>query len=330
MEANIQYQSYIADLKNLNITNGRLEAQKSFAENFEKIYDKAEKSKLNLENAKSFLENLSKSELNTVQGYSGLVDSINVDALSSEGAYNLLMHDNQKYDFNNDGVVETGIGKSLAIVPKTMPHDVRIAYIDSLNSLSDKDRLMSMTIAFDWSARIIADANHTPYKPATIDYNYLKNRVDDILHPKNGGYSSEEFKVSIQNFWEAFEKSYATPKAQKSEDKSDVSVEKFMKDLREKGAYGFLNDLNKKKIEDLIKEFKDKLIKKLGNSEQSAKIIDKEVKAFKKQLLEKLEASLDKSKDKKIDTQILTKILLNMKSGETSNLKDFLLKSQKV
>jgi len=77
----------------------------------------------------------------------------------------------------------------------------------------------------------------------------------------------------------------------------------------------------------LIKEFKDKLIKKLGNSEQSAKIIDKEVKAFKKQLLEKLEASLDKSKDKKIDTQILVKILLNMKSGETSKLKDFLLKS---
>ena len=48
MEANTQYQSYIADLKNLNMTNGRLKAQKPFAKNFEKIYDKAEKSKLNL------------------------------------------------------------------------------------------------------------------------------------------------------------------------------------------------------------------------------------------------------------------------------------------
>jgi GTPase SAR1 family protein len=326
METNTQYQSYVADLKNLNTTSARRKVQNTFSKNFEKIYDKAEKSKLNLENAKSFLQNLSKSELNTIQGYSGLADSINVDALSSEGAYNLLMHDNQKYDFNNDGVVENGQAKGLAIVPKTMPHDVRVAYISALNSLSDEDRLMSMTIAFDWSARIIADANHTTYKPATIDYNYLKNRVDDILHPKNGAYSSEEFKASIRNFWDAFEKSYTTPQTQKSEDKSDISVEKFMKELREKGAYGFLNDLNKKKIDDLVKEFKDKLIKELGSSAQSAQIIDKEVKAFRKQLLEKLEESMDKSKNKTIDTQILVKTLLNMKRDDTTKLQDLLAK----
>ena len=53
-----------------------------------------------MSNAKDFLSDLSAEELETLQNYAQLADAIEVDKLSDEGAYNLLMHFYEKYDFS--------------------------------------------------------------------------------------------------------------------------------------------------------------------------------------------------------------------------------------
>jgi hypothetical protein len=193
METSPAYQSYIASMQNYQITEGRRNYQEPFSKQFEDIYNQAQTADINLKNAKDFLEELSSTELQTLQKYSGLAQAIDVDAISPEGAYNLLMHDNEQYDFNNDGVAEVGIGKHMLPVPTTMPVDVRNAYIEAMNSLDDKDKLMSMMLTFDMG-RINSQINGTPYKPQTIDYDYLSSRVESILNPKPPAFTSEGTK----------------------------------------------------------------------------------------------------------------------------------------
>lgn len=324
METGAAYTSYIVDVQNLKTTQGRINAQKPYAQAFDDIYSMALDSDVTLDNAKKFIDDLSTSQLNTLQKYKGLADAINTNAISAEGAYNLMMHDNEQYDFNADGLTEVGIGKSLAAVPATMPSDVRVAYVDALNSLEWKDRLMAMTLTFDMG-QISSRINNMPYVPATIDYNYLSTRVDGMLNPTGGGFTSQKTRESIATFWEAFEKSYATKKTDSTQEEKDPAVEKFLDDLRTKGAVGFLADLNKEKIETLVKEFRDKLVKEMGDSPTSIIAIDKLVNAFKKQLLEEMQGNLENGeKTLKTDSQAFVKILLDIKDKEEKPLEKLL------
>jgi hypothetical protein len=88
------------------------------------------------------------------------------------------MHDYEKYDFNGDGAVQDGIGNMAPIIPAGMTDDIKSAYVKSLNSLGDGDRLMAMTLSFD-----MGKLSGTPYRPKRIDYASLSNRVDNILNP---------------------------------------------------------------------------------------------------------------------------------------------------
>ncbi len=204
METSSDYLNNISLLKQLHTTADRAKMQSPYADSFEAIYQKAMQSDVKLDNAKSFLSGLSSDELTTLQKYDGLADAVNVGALSSEGAYNLLMHDSEKYDFNGDGVVQDGAANMAPIIPAGMDNSVKQAYITSLNSLSDGDRLMAMTLSFDMG-RLTSQINGTPYTPQKIDYDYLSKRVNDILHPQPQAYSSEEVKRSISAFWDKFQ-----------------------------------------------------------------------------------------------------------------------------
>jgi hypothetical protein len=163
-----------------------------------------------------------------------------------------------------------------------MPADVQEAYILAINSLEDKDKLMAMTLTFD-PARLDSVINNKPYTPTNIDYDYLKSRADEMLNPKNGGYTSLEVKESITAFWSAFDAGYTGGKAQESQkqDEENSAVEKFLHDLRTKGAAKFLADLNQEKIDKMVEEFKQKLIKEMGDMEEIQKLVDE----FKKILL---------------------------------------------
>jgi len=324
METNIQYQSYIADTKTLKTTQGRLDYQAPYAEGFEEIYTNAMDEDVKLSTAKNFIENLSKGELGVIQKYNGLAEAIDRGSLSSEAAYNLLVHDNEQYDFDGDGITKVGAASMVPVVPTTMPPDVRTAYIEALNTLDGVDRMMAMTLTFDMG-RVASQINNTPYEPPTIDYAYLSQRVDQMLNPIGGGFTSEEAKEGIRAFWEAFESSYIGKKDTSIAEERDPAVEKFLEDLRTKGATAFLADMNREKIEEKIQEFRDKLVKEMGDSPQSMMKIEELVSQFKKQLLEEMQANLDDDTDtQKLDAQAMIKIVLDMKSEENTPLEKLL------
>lgn len=334
METGASYQNYISAREKLQPFAGRTAHQSTYAKDFEEIYNEASNQDIKLSNAKEFLEGLSSSEMRTLQKYSGLAEAVDVGSLSKEGAYNLIMHDYEQYDFNSDGVAEVGLGKMILPVPTTMPADVRDAYIMAMNSMDDKDRLMLSALTFNIE-RLRSVMNNTPYTPSIIDYDYLSKNVQRVLNPTDGGYSSENFKIAVRNFWEVFQSAYEGSRETTSKESTerDPAIKKFLKDLKEKGAMQFLSDLNQEKIEAKIEKFKNKLVAELGNSPEALAKIDKLVNDFKKQLLEELEASLDNNDDDKdpaISKQAMIQTILNLKDDEVSNLESLLQEKDKV
>jgi len=303
------YESYINSMKNYQTTQGRRDVQTPYAQEFEAIYNEAKKQEIGLSDAKEFLKSLSSDEIRTLQKYSGLADSINIDAISAEGAYNLLLPDNEQYDFNSDGVAEVGEAKHLLSIPTNMPVDVRDAYISAMNSMSDKEKLMSMTLSFD-KAYLVAKLNNESYTPTTIDYNYLKNSVENSLNPKGGGFISAEASAVIQKFWDAFNSAYTGDTSEKefSERNSSDAVSQFLQDLHTKGAAQFLADLNTEKIDKLVDEYKEKLIKEMGETAETTQKIAQLVENYKKELLDEMrEKTEDKQKSEGEKATIVSK-----------------------
>jgi len=323
MDTRADYQNYINAMQNFRVSDGRKSYQKPFADDFEKIFERAQDAQLDLHSAKDFLKNLTHEEMTTLQKYAGLADEINTQSLSAEGAYNLLMHDNEKYDFNADGVAEVGIAKTSLSVPTTMPPDVREAYIETMNSLSDHDRMTSMILTLD-VGRLNSMINKGSYEAPSIDYNYLKERVENILHPDSQSFVSQETQESVKSFWQLFNASYEGDKSV-SDEKDSAAVNKFLQELREKGAAGFLAELNIEKIEEKIEKFRQKLISEMGDSPEAIATIEKMVADFRKQLLEQLQASLDRDKKPaSIDSQLKINTILSLKSEEKSPLVDLI------
>lgn len=218
-------------------------------------------------------------------------------------------------------------------ISANMPSDVQSAFISAVNSLEDKDKLMAMTLTFD-PARLDSVINNEPYTPTNMDYDYLKNRVENMLNPQNGGYTSPEAKESITAFWNAFEAAYTGEKTQdvRDKDEENSAVEKFLNDLRTKGAAKFLADLNQEKIDKMVEEYKQKLMEQMGDSPEAMEKIEKLVEDFKKQLIqemkEKMEDDLKSDKNVnpvKLDTFIMT--MLNNTEKQTSSPFEELLRT---
>ncbi|WP_345993269.1 hypothetical protein [Sulfurimonas sp. HSL-1716] len=330
METGAAYQNYLTTMQNYRPSQGRKEYQAPYAQKFEAIFNKAQEADVKLSNAKDFLQSLSSSELTTLQKYSGLADGIDINSLSNEGAYNLLMHDKEQFDFNNDGSTEVGAAKKMSIVPSNMPQEVKDAYISAMNSLSDKDRMTAMMLTFD-PARLDSMLNGKPYTPTKMDYAYLDTQVQNHLNPKDGAYTSEEAKASITAFWNAFNAAYKGDKTQTADtEKQSDDVSKFLKDLHTKGAAQFLADLNMEKIEKQAEEYKEKLIKELGDSPEVMKKIEKLVADFKKKLLEEMQNGLDS--DKKtlpVNGNALVQMILDAQQKQTKPLESLLAADKK-
>ena len=333
METNTAYQSYLNSMKNYETPQGRKDYQAPFSDNFENIYNKAKEEDITLSTAKEFLETLSSTEMKTLQKYSGLADDINVDSISAEGAYNLLLHDKERYDFNSDGVADVGAAQTVLPVPINMPTDVRDAYISAMNSLSGKDRLIMTSMLTLDPARLKSIMNNEPYTPTKMDYNYLKTQVQNSLNPKGGAFTSDETKKSIRAFWDAFDSSYKGDKTQTNTQEQSSEVAQFLKDLRTKGAVQFLADLNEEKIDKLVEKFKEKLTKEMGDSPQALKDIAKLVEEYKKQLMDDMKDKMDdKSKNEgeygvKISSDSIVQMMLDMQQAKAPKpLEELLLK----
>lgn len=238
---------------------------------------------------------------------------------------------NYQTPFENDFQEIYNRAKIISPVPPSMTNEVHDAYMSAMNSLSDKEKLMSMILIFD-PARLPSKINDTPYTPITIDYHFLKNRVENITNPKNGGYSSQELKSSVHAFWNSFNDTYKGDKSVNPTEETSADIDRFLYNLRTKGAAKFLADLNQEKIEKLVEEYKQKLIEQMGDSPEAMVEIEKLVEQFKKQLIEEMrekteeEAKHKKPNDTPLSSNSFVEELISLQNKKTIKPLEELLK----
>ena len=197
MQINQAYTEHVNIVKDLKMTDSFYEVREPYKEGFEEIYNQAKEENVNISNAKEFLGTLSKDELDTLQHFSGLADDINVEGLSDEGSYNLLLHHYERYDFDNDGLRSAGIGKTRPLIPQNMSSQDKRSLVDTVN-----DAFLGLSAIIFSNMTINGPTNDR------VDYSSIKERMESILNPKNEKYSSLEFRESINNFWSEFQNNY--------------------------------------------------------------------------------------------------------------------------
>ena len=264
MEKSIAYTNHVNIVKELNIytDNVTREHKRVNIKAFDTIYDKAKESDVKVDTAKEFLATLSRSEMSTLRKYDSLADSINIDLLSNEGAYNLLMHEYEKYDFDGDGAIMDGAAKTLSLVPQNMDDEAKKTWVKAINAMGDdwmSISVISMGLNDEYIKRSIAEnfskmsdaqidtmqesasfdirsfINETlskPYTPKTITILDILDKVDTVLTGSDGGYSSPEMITSTERLKEALAIAYEeVQKESKSENISTQKVLEITKDL---------------------------------------------------------------------------------------------------
>ncbi|MCK9472476.1 hypothetical protein [Sulfurimonas sp.] len=262
MENSIDYINHVNIVKDLNLYNRVRENQKPFEDKFEVIYAQAKEADVKLSDAKEFLSELSRDELRTLQKFEGLADAIDVGSLSDEGAYNLLVHDYEKYDFNGDGAVMRGAAKTLAHIPEHMDDEAKKAWVKALNAMGDDlmgISVMTMSLNEEFNNRQIAshlsqmsDAqidkmqesasfdirafiNETlskPYSPKTLSVLDVLDEVDAKINSTDGGYSSPELIKSLERLREALQNAIeeVEAKAQKLSTAEELEIKQEIKE----------------------------------------------------------------------------------------------------
>lgn len=112
-----------------------------------------------------------------------------------------------------------------------------------------------------------------------------------------------------QSYMALIEQFYAAPEYQTRDEinESDTALQKFKDDLITKGSAQYLKDLNEEKIEALVEEFRQKLLKEKEKNPEQPMDINQMVSDFKKQLLkEMMEAQEAERKNQNIQSTTLT------------------------
>ncbi|QOP41260.1 hypothetical protein [Sulfurimonas marina] len=242
METSTDYVNHVSIVKELNIYQNAEDSRKN-ALTFEAVYEKAKKADVKVDTAKDFINSLSRNEQFSI-GFS----PSDLDSLSNEGAYNLLVHNYERYDWNNDGVTEDGLAKTLPMIPQNMDDDAKKAWVKAINAMGD-DMMAVMTISFqlneEYTKRQIAEhlsqmsdseidemQKHAsfdirefieetlskPYVPKTLTFLDIMDKINQTINPPAEGYSSPELKESAQKLKEALERAYAEIQIQKQEE----------------------------------------------------------------------------------------------------------------
>ncbi len=77
---------------------------------------------------KGFLDSLSSDEVEIIQKVHGLANSIDIESLDHEGAFNLLVMPYDYVDINNDGLLKIGVGSNRIFPPTGSPGNVTEAW----------------------------------------------------------------------------------------------------------------------------------------------------------------------------------------------------------
>ncbi len=246
METSTAYKEHLSIMKELDLHSDFAKVREPYKEGFEKIYAEAIEADVKVSNAKAFLEDLKIEELSTLQEYTRLADEVVVDELSDEGAYNLLMHFYEKYDFDGDGITEDGKARTLSYIPQNMDSDLKKAFVNAINS-TDEDNMLSMMmltfnidrLKYDLAQQVdaMSDAEKSymrehasfdidlfieeqlqePFHPKPISFDDIMARIDNILDPGPGAYSSPELQEGMQIFSDTLQSEYAQVKEAKTQ-----------------------------------------------------------------------------------------------------------------
>jgi len=209
------YEEHVSITKELKMSDSFYEVREPHKEAFEEIYNEAKEKGIEIATAKDFLNSLSEDELSTLQHYTLLVEDINVSKLDDEGAYNLLLHHYEKYDFNQDGLISNGIGKSTSLLPLNMPSDEKKVLVETLNGMDEKERFTTLLMLNPPKLQIMEDGTISAVQNDTyMNYQAITNRIHRILNPLPGEYSSPEFQKTMSNFLDLYSKNLEQKKEQ--------------------------------------------------------------------------------------------------------------------
>ncbi len=168
-------------------------------EQFQTIKDEASSAT----SAKAFLLGLSTASRTLVKkanSYAMSLSDSGIQSMSEEGARNMLVtQDERTYvDYNNDGVVDKGVGKMFIFPPPNAPEVVKDAWEKTVSSFPEKDRLLASSvfmlesvqanIKIDAQGKPIGvyspgDDGYTNIFPTTLDgWQNLLNKTDDYLN----------------------------------------------------------------------------------------------------------------------------------------------------
>ena len=138
MEINGEYIGHINTMRDLYIHDKKGTKATDIELEFEKIYKKAYVSNVNLKTSQNFISELNNFELGILQQYSNLENEITPNNLTPEGAYNLLMHHFERYDFNDDGFQEIGTTIGLRDFTQEVYHDKITKSLDMAITTTNK------------------------------------------------------------------------------------------------------------------------------------------------------------------------------------------------
>lgn len=220
MDISNDYMQDVEIMKQLKMSDGFYEVREPYKEDFEELYNQAKDENVTISTAKDFLNSLSKDELSTLQHHTLLVNDIDVNSLSNEGAYNLLLHHYEKYDFDNDGYVSTGEGKGLSFISKNMPNKEKEVLVETLNELDEKDRFLTLMLLQPLTINLTGSSLPVSQNSDGMDYSAIMDRLDRLINPSPPAYTSSELKNSLSLFKELFEKNFDETSEQNEQNRS--------------------------------------------------------------------------------------------------------------
>lgn len=220
-------QSYMQDLKAYSKAMDVDNIHQGVNSEFEKIYQDAQDSDVDLSSAKIFLHSLDEQQMQTLKADKHLADDINIGGLSNEGAYNLLVHRHENLDYNQDGDVDVGLAQIVNMLPQDAPAEFRDKIIATFQKMNDngataEDMMMAEvgTLFKDMANRDLQKQYDTDpafrallrengvysmnVRIAEYDENWFTKLKHDFENPIAGEYSSPKFKEVMNEFFNTY------------------------------------------------------------------------------------------------------------------------------
>jgi len=134
--------------------------------------------------------------------YGTILTNAHIELMTEEGARNMLVTQDMRsfVDYNNDGVVEAGIGYSFSFPPPNSPQAVKDAWYKTLDALPENERLLASTVFMGLS--LVANAKFDAHGNTVGFYSPGEDGYTDIFPTDRSGWSRLLQQVDDYLDWE--------------------------------------------------------------------------------------------------------------------------------